>query len=152
MKKIYILLVLMLAAQQLPAAQLVAPAMLFINGEPTPLGFSEGTIFRINTGQEVRIGGLYPVLAVPANGYKFAGWQKVQVHFFFEYYNYPYYGQYFDMFSTGFQVATLPQMSKSPLMFYQPSGETYSTSPAPSFNVYLYGWSANFVPIHQQTH
>jgi hypothetical protein len=136
MKKIYILLLLVLALQRVSAEQF-GPAMLFISGQ--------GKIFLVQPGQEVQVGRDYLVAAIPAPGYKFAGWQKEVVSMDIPQYWEP--GHFFNLFDIYYSLQPGGPIVDSVFLEYRP--EPVYLIGEPDFYLITHGWQAMFVPIKQ---
>ncbi|HTR41226.1 MAG TPA: hypothetical protein VMH87_06385 [Pseudomonadales bacterium] len=145
MKKIFLLLTFVLFVQSLPAQMLenswYAPLFLYTNGP--------GRIYPYFNSHILRVGYRYTMAAVPNRGYKFAGWQPVDV---------------FTITQTNFSISgrpILPPMqsiipSPMPISTYNPNlafkmqGVILITTNGSNPNITrAYGWQANFVPWYQ---
>lgn len=146
MKKLFLLLVLFsalrLSAQTSEWPKGYEPAWLFTNGS--------GSIFPLKNGQMVLLNHNYLVIPIPAPGYKFAGWGRVNVFTFAEYTvdagsgdeNPP-------VIST--VLSPLPISSTYPVLDYHvwPAMTLYDV-PGVVTVTQSQGWMAYFVPINQK--
>jgi hypothetical protein len=146
MKKILLLLVIILAIQTLPAqvneGDFYVPLYVFTNGP--------GRIHPFRQGEVLRVGRRYAMTAIPERGYKFAGWQPVDV---------------FIITQTNFNAHGEPILP--PIQSIVPSlGPTNSYEAELDFTmrdtiwispdgsnpsiVRAFGWQANFVPWYER--
>ncbi len=152
MNRIYVLLIVVLAAFQLSVraadhpqnsiglnrAISYEPAMLFTNGH--------GKFLPISGSQMVRVGGLYVVIPVPAPGYKFSNWQKVNAFLFTEY-TVDGLGNPNPPIKT-YVLSPVPTYNYSPILIYKVTPEmVLNDVPSVITIIEAQGWMANFVPI-----
>jgi hypothetical protein len=145
MKKIFLLLLIVLAIQWLPAQppgdSIEAPLFVFTNGR--------GQIYPNYDGEMLKVGRRYRMKAVPENGYRFASWEPVNV---------------FIITQTNFTALGEPILP--PVVSIVPSDvPTYTYRPDLKFTmkdiiwispdgsnpniIRAFGWQANFVPWYQ---
>ena len=157
MKRIFLLLVVILAVQQSPA-QIAndihgsavqdsdvsyAPLLLFTDGE--------GCIFPFDDGQILRVGRRYHMVAIPERGFKFSSWQPVNVFTFTEITRGP--DSSFNPPIESSVASPVPEYFGRPeLEFTMQPVTVIFDDPGVRSVTESSGWQANFVPVEKPIH
>jgi hypothetical protein len=142
MKKIFLLLVIVLVVQRMPAQppgeRIFAPLYLYTNGQ--------GQVGPVYDGQMLQVGRVYRAKAVPDFGYKFASWQPVNI-FIITQTNFDAQGEPILPPVQSVTTAVVPTFIYRPDLKFTMRDAIWITADGnnPSI-VEAFGWQANFVP------